>query len=139
MKARWLYYIAAALLVLFALGHQLGFRVVDPSWHANDVAAAMQNTHFMVQGFDRTYWSFFSGFGFFSTVFLLFSAVLAFELGRLRDDTRAQLVTIRWAFGLCFVAITLLMWTNFFAIPVVFAALIALCLLLAARQRGASS
>src|SRR5689334_1248489 len=135
MKTRPLYYIAAALLVLFAIGHQLGFRVVDPSWHANDVAAAMQQTHFMVQGFDRSYWSFFSGFGFFSTVFLLFSAVLAFELGRLGDDARTPLATIRWAFASCFVAITVLMWTNFFVVPLVFAALIALCLLLAARQR----
>jgi len=134
MKTRWLYRIASALLVFFAIGHQLGFRRVDPSWHANDVVASMQQTHFMVQGFDRTYWSFYSGFGFFSTAFLLFSALLAFELGRLGDDTRAQLVTMRWAFALCFVVITLLMWTNFFAAPVVFAALITLCLLLAARQ-----
>jgi hypothetical protein len=139
MKTRWLYYIAAALLALFAIGHQLGFRQVDPTWHANDVVASMQQTHFTVQGFDRTYWSFFSGFGFFSTAFLLFSALLAFELGRLGDDTRAQLTTMRWAFALCFVVITVLMWTNFFAAPLVFAALIALCLLLAARQRGTAS
>jgi hypothetical protein len=139
MKTRWLYHIAGALLVLFAVGHQLGFRRVDPSWHANGVVAAMQQTHFTVQGFDRTYWSFFAGFGFFSTAFLVFSALLAFELGRLRDDTRAQLVTIRWAFGLCFVAITLLMWTNFFAAPLVFAILVTLCLLLAARQPRISS
>jgi hypothetical protein len=139
MKPRWLYYIAGVLLTLFAIGHQLGFRHVDPAWHANDVVASMQQTHFTVQGFDRTYWSFFSGFGFFSTAFLLFSALLAFELGRLRDDTRAQLATMRWAFALCFVAITLLMWANFFATPVMFATLITLCLLLAARQTGTSS
>jgi len=139
MKARWLYRVAGALLVLFAIGHQLGFRHVDPSWHANDVVGSMQQTHFMVQGFDRTYWSFFSGFGFFSTAFLLFSALLAFELGRLREDTRAQLTTMRWAFAFCFVAITVLMWTNFFAAPLAFATLITVCLLLAARQPGPSS
>jgi hypothetical protein len=139
MKTRWLYYVASGLLLFFAIGHQLGFRKVDPSWHANDVVASMQQTHFMVQGFDRTYWSFFSGFGFFSTAFLLFSALLAFELGRLGDGTRAQLATMRWAFALCFVVITLLMWTNFFAAPLVFATLITLCLLFAARQPRTSS
>jgi hypothetical protein len=139
MKTRRLYYIAAALLALFAIGHQLGFRQVDPTWHANDVVASMQQTHFTVQGFDRTYWSFFSGFGFFSTAFLLFSALLAFELGRLGDDTRAQLTTMRWAFALCFVVITVLMWTNFFAAPLVVAILVTLCLLLAARQPRTSS
>jgi len=93
----------------------------------------------MVQGFDRTYWSFFSGFGFFSTAFLLFSALLAFELGRLTDGTRAQLATMRWAFALCFAVITLLMWTNFFAAPLVLAILVTVCLLLAARQPRTSS
>jgi hypothetical protein len=139
MKTRWLYYVASVLLAFFAIGHQLGFRKVDPTWHANEVVASMQQTHFMVQGFDRSYWSFFSGFGFFSTAFLLFSALLAFELGRLGDDTRGHLTTMRWGFALCFAVITALMWTNFFAAPLVFAALIALCLLLAARQRGTAS
>ena len=139
MKTPWLYYIASALLVLFAIGHQLGFRQVDPTWHANDVVSSMQQTHFMVQGFDRTYWSFFSGFGFFSTAFLLFSALLALEFGRLGDGTRAELATMRWAFALCFVVITLLMWTNFFAAPLVLAILVTVCLLLAARQPRTSS
>jgi hypothetical protein len=134
MTTRRLYYIASVLLALFAIAHQLGFRQVDPTWHANDVVASMQQTHFTVQGFERTYWSFFSGFGFFSTAFLLFSALLAFELARLDDGTRAQLATMRWAFALCFVVITLLMWTNFFAAPLVFAILVTVCLLLAARQ-----
>jgi len=139
MKTRWLYYVASVLLAFFAIGHQLGFRKVDPTWHANGVVVSMQQTHFMVQGFDRSYWSFFSGFGFFSTAFLLFSAVLAFELGRLGNDIRAQLTAMRWAFALCFVVITVLMWTNFFAAPLVFAILVALCLLLAARQPRTSS
>ena len=63
MKTRWLYYIASVLLAFFAIGHQLGFRKVDPTWHANEVVASMQQTHFTVQGFDRSYWSFFSGCG----------------------------------------------------------------------------
>jgi hypothetical protein len=139
MKTRWLYYTASVLLAFFAIGHQLGFRKVDPTWHATEVVASMQQTHFTVQGFERSYWSFFSGFGFFSTAFLLFSSLLALELGRLGDDTRAQLATVRWAFALCFVVITLLMWTNFFAAPLVFAILVTLCLLLAARQPRISS
>jgi Kef-type K+ transport system membrane component KefB len=137
VKAPLLYRIAGVLIALFAIGHQLGFRRVDPAWHADGVVAAMRNTHFTVQGFDRTYWDLFSGFGFFSTVFLLFSAFLGFELARLPANYREQLASLRWAFALCFVAITVLMLTNFFAAPVVFSALIALCLVLAAMKRGA--
>ena len=94
MKTRWLYYTASVLLAFFAIGHQLGFRKVDPTWHANEVVASMQQTHFTVQGFDRSYWSFFSGFGLFSTAFLLFSSLLALELGRL-GEARGALEDVR--------------------------------------------
>jgi hypothetical protein len=127
-----LYRTAAVLLVLFAGGHQLGFRQVDPSWSAGQVVTLMQNTRFTVQGFSRSYWEFFSGFGFFSTVFLLFSAVLAWELARVPREVIAAMTRIRWAFALCYLIIAVLMWTNFFAGPIVFSVLVALCLLLAA-------
>jgi hypothetical protein len=127
-----LYRTAAVLLVLFAGGHQLGFRQVDPSWSAGQVVTLMQSTHFTVQGFSRSYWEFFSGFGFFSTVFLLFSALLAWELARVPREVMGAMTRIRWAFALCYLIIAVLMWTNFFAGPIVFSVLIALCLLLAA-------
>ena len=76
-----LYRVSSGLLVLFALGHHFGFRRVDPRWGADAVVAAMRGTRFEVQGFSRTYWDFFTGFGLFVTVFLLFSAVLAWQLG----------------------------------------------------------
>jgi len=135
MKTSWLYRIAGVLMILFALGHQLVFRQVDPAWNASGVVTAMQGTHFVVQGFDTSYWEFFSGFGFIQTIFLLFSAVLAFELGRYQNNIRAELARVRWAFALCFVCVAVITWTNFFVIPVVFATLIALCLVLAAMKR----
>jgi hypothetical protein len=91
MTTSVLYRVAAALLVLFALGHQFGFRSVDPSWHADTVVSSMRAASFTVQGFSRTYWDFFSGFGFIVTLFFLFSAVLSWELARLPADTRAAL------------------------------------------------
>ena len=67
----------AVVLLLFAAGHQLGFRNVDPRWNADTTVAAMRNVRFPIQGFQRTYWEFFSGFGFFVTTLLLFSAYFA--------------------------------------------------------------
>ena len=132
MRASRLYRISAALLVLFALGHQFGFRSVDPAWQADAVVGAMQTTRFTVQGFTRTYWNFFSGFGFFVTALLLFSGVLAWELGRLRPDVLGQLSRALWAFAICYTAIAIMTWAYFFIAPGVFASLIALCLILAA-------
>ena len=79
MKASLLYRIASVLLILFALGHTLGFQRVDPRWGVDSIIAASRSTHFDVQGLNRTYWDFYTGFGLFVTVLLIFprSAVVA--------------------------------------------------------------
>jgi len=137
VKPSFLYRAAAVLLVLFAIGHQLGFRHMDPAWNADDVVRGMRATHFAVQGFTRTYWSFFSGFGFFVTILLLFSAVLAWELGGLSGPTLQALSRTRWAFAMSYAAITITTWAYFFMAPGVFATLVAVFLILAAVKRPA--
>ena len=134
MKPAVLYRTAAVLLLLFALGHQFGFRKVAPEWHADEVVRAMQSTPFTVQGFARTYWGFFSGFGFFVTAFLLFSAVLAWELGGLPAETLRALPRVLWTFAMCYVGIAVMTWAYFFVAPGMFASLIAVCLTMAALQ-----
>ena len=136
MSATTLYRISAVLLVLFAVGHQLGFRKVAPEWHADDVVSAMRATQFTVQGFSRNYWGFFSGFGFFVTALLLFSACLAWQLGRMPADVLARLSLITWGFAACYVVIALMTWKYFFTAPGVFATAVALCLVLAAVLAG---
>ena len=127
-----LYRVASALLVLFGLAHQLGFRQVDPRWGVDSAIGALKATQFQVQGMTRTYWDFFSAFGFFVTVFLFFSAILAFQLASLSKETLRRLSLATWAFALSFVVITLLTWRYVFIAPLVFSSLVALCLLLAA-------
>ena len=91
MKASVFYRIAAVLLLLFAAGHTLGFRQSDPKWGVDTLLVSMRSTHFDVQGFSRTYWDFFVGSGFFVSVFLLFAAVLAWQLGGLSPEILARL------------------------------------------------
>src|SRR6267378_1562563 len=74
MKASLLYRIASVLLLLFAIGHTLGFRQTDPAWGVGSLIDSMRSIHFDAQGFSRTYWDFFSAFGLFFSVFLLFAA-----------------------------------------------------------------
>jgi ketosteroid isomerase-like protein len=128
----WLYRVSAVLLALFALGHQIGFRHVDPAWGVDAVVRGMQTVPFPVQGFQRTYWDFFSGFGFFSTAFLSFSALFAFDLSRQERDVLANLRFVRWAFAACYVVIAALVFRYFFAVPFVFSSLVAIALLVAA-------
>lgn len=87
MKASLIYRISSCLLLLFAVGHTIGFRKTDDRWGVDSLVASMQTLHFDVQGFSRTYWDFYMGFGLFVTVFLLFAAVLAWQLGGLSKET----------------------------------------------------
>ena len=132
MKAPLLYRVASVLLLLFALGHTMGFRHVDPRWGVDAAIGALKATRFDVQGFSRTYWGFYTGFGFFVTVLLLFGAALAWQLGGLPPEVLKAMPLATWGLALCFVAVTFLSWRYFFIAPVVFSGLIAVCLLAAA-------
>ena len=82
MNATLFYRIAAALLVSFAAGHTFGFlRFKPPTSDALAVRDAMNNVHFQVRGSDFSYGGFYRGFGLTITVYLLFSAFLAWHLG----------------------------------------------------------
>ena len=89
MKASLLYRIAAVLLLLFALGHTLGFRQSDPAWGVDALLSAMRAAHFEVQGFTRTYWDLFTAAGFSVGVFfahrILGPDYTGLDMGRLES------------------------------------------------------
>ena len=132
MKASMFYRIASVLLLLFAAGHTFGFRQNIPEWGADAVLGLMRSVNFDAQGFTRTYWDFFSAFGLFFSVFLLFAAVLAWLLGGFPAETLARVRSIAWALAICFVAVTALSCRYAFTPPIVFSTLITLCLTAAA-------
>jgi len=136
LKASVLFRIASVLLLLFAVGHTLGFRKVDPKWGAESLVASMQSVHFEAQGFQRSYWDFYTGFGLFESVFLLFSAVLAWQLDRILAKSLPGVRGVAWALAVCFLAVSILSWRYFFIAPVVFSILIAICLIAAAWLSG---
>jgi hypothetical protein len=132
MKASVFYRIAFVLLVLFAVGHTLGFRQSDPSWGVDALLGSMRSIHFQVQGFSRSYWDLFVAAGFSVGVFYFFAAILAWQLGGLPAQTLAQMRVTVWAFAACFAAITLVSWRYLFILPVVFSMVITVCLIAAA-------
>jgi hypothetical protein len=132
VKASLLYKIASCLLVLFFVGHTLGFRQTDPRWGVDSLVEAMKTIHFDAQGFSRTYWDFFVGFGLLVSVFFLFSAVLAWQLGSMSQEALVRMPVVTWALAISFVAVTVLSWRYVFIVPIILSSAIALCLLLAA-------
>jgi len=136
VKASLFYRTASVLLILFALGHTLGFRRVDPRWKLDSIIAALRSTHFEVQGLNRTYWDFYVGFGLFVTILLLFTAILAWQLGGLPKDHLSEMRPVSWSLAACFVLVTFLSWKYFFVVPVIFSGVVAICLILAALVAG---
>jgi hypothetical protein len=136
MKASLLYRIASILLILFALGHTLGFRRVDPRWGVDSIIGALRSARFDVQGLNRTYWDFYTGFGLFVTVLLIFIAVLTWQLGGLPKGSLLAMPVITWALAACFIVVTFLSWKYFFVIPMIFSGVITICLILAAWVAG---
>src|ERR1700686_4831898 len=132
MRASLLYRIAAVLLLLFAVGHTLGFRQSDPAWGVAPLLGLMRSLHFDVQGFSRTYWDLFVAAGFSVGVFYLFAAVLAWQLGGLPAETLAVMRVTVWSLALCFAAITVVSWRYLFILPIAFSIVITLCLTAAA-------
>ena len=72
MNASILYRIASVLLVLFAVGHTVGFLQIDPGWGVDAMVKEMKSIRFDVLGSNRTYWDFYVGFGLFVSIFLVF-------------------------------------------------------------------
>src|SRR5260370_28958757 len=110
MKASMFYRIAAVLLLLFAVGHTLGFRQSDPKWGVDALLGSMRSSHFDVQGFNRTYWDLFVAAGFSVGVFYLFAAILAWQLGGLPAATLGLMRRTAWGVAPCFSAITVFSW-----------------------------
>lgn len=137
MNARVLYRISAVLILLFDIGHSAGFPWSDPAWGVD--TTAIRSSHFQILGFSRTYWDFYVGFGLIVSVFMLLSAVLAWQLGGLRAQAVPALRITAWALALCFAVVTVLNWIYFFVIPIVFSSVITVCLVLAAWQSAKPS
>jgi hypothetical protein len=132
MRPRIPYRAAAVLLLVFAIGHTLGFRDSDPTWGIGPVLAAMQSTQFSIQGFTRTYWDFFVGAGFTVGVLYVFAAVLAWQMGGLPGEALALMRVTAWGFACCFAVVTAVSVTHLFLIPIIMSALITVCLSAAA-------
>ncbi len=129
MKPSVIFRASAVILVLFALGHTLGFRKTLPEWKVDSVVESMKQVHFQAQGFTRSYYDFYEGFGYSVTVYMLMAAVWLWILAGLPRDLLRRLAALPWALTACLLITTLMGFRYFFAIPIIFG--LALTLLVA--------
>lgn len=132
MNVSLLYKTSALLLVVFCAGHTSGFADTSHFPTAAQVILSMKTARFPAQGFMRTFWNFYVGFGLFVSVFLCFAASFCWQLSKASRVTLAELRAVRWALAVSMIANTYLTWMYFFTGAIVFSTLISLCLVLAA-------
>jgi hypothetical protein len=129
MSATTLYRIAAVLLVLFALGHTIGFlKFKPPTPEALAVRDSMSSVHFEVKGETFSYGGFYTGFGLYVTAYLLFSAFLAMHLAGLAATQPQAIGGLSWAFLAVQLASLTLSCIYFPSAPAIFSGLLAACL-----------
>jgi hypothetical protein len=140
MKPTLLYRIAAVLYVLYAAAHTAGFlRFIPPTPDGLAVRDAMFSTHFALHGGMFTYGGFYDGFGLSVSVYMLFSAFVAWHLGALAKRDPAAIGALGFVFCAMQFAQLVVCLVYFFVAPIVFSAVIALLLAFAAWRVRAQS
>ena len=91
------YRITAVLFLLFAAGHTAGFLTFHPkATNALAVQEAMQRVQFAAGGTIVSWNNFYTGFGLFVSVYLLFSAFLAWRLSEANATEANMARTVAW-------------------------------------------
>lgn len=118
--------VASVLLVVFCVMHTAGGMLAQKSLGAESDAVfdAMKRVHFAFNGADVTWYGFWFGFGLTASVFLLFSAVIAWQLDRVPPTEWHRVSVIAWSLFASHVLNTVLAWKYFFAGPGVFGVVI---------------
>lgn len=128
MNATLLYRIASVLLLVFAVGHTVGFlKFTPPTPEGVAVRDAMNNVHFQLRSAQFSYGGFYQGFGLFATIYLLFAAFLAWYLSGLAARAPQAVGSLGWMFFVLQLASLVLSWIYFLPPPAVLSALIAIC------------
>jgi hypothetical protein len=137
VSAKLSYRIAAALFVLFAVGHTFGFlSFKPPTAEAAAVRESMDRVQFMG---GHSYGGFYVGFGLYIGAYLLFSAFLAWGLGNLAGKAPQAVGPVAWSFFGLQLAGAALSANYIGAPPGVFSGLTAICLGWGAWRTGMES
>src|ERR1051325_6171008 len=129
MTATLLYRIATVLLGLFTVGHTVGFLTFKPlNQEGVAVRDAMDTVPLQGVGSGKlTYGGFYRGFGLFCTVYLAFTAYLAWHLGSMAQNAPQSIENLGWAFFAVQLASIALSWIYFLPPPIILSTLAAIC------------
>jgi hypothetical protein len=124
--------ISAVILLLFAVGHTLGFLTFKPPTEQGmAVREAMTNVHFQVGGKIFSYGGFYRGFGLSATISMLFEGFLCWFLGGLARRHPREIAPIGWALVVQQIA-GMVLSLLYFGVPAIFlSAVLTVCIVAA--------
>jgi hypothetical protein len=121
MKRVWLLRIAAAITLLFALGHSLGGLKQWSPMGPNPVLRAMTENHFSVMGASRSYLDFYMGFGWWISMAALLQAFLLWQMARIvRAGGAVEIRPMIGAFAVAGLTGAVISWLYIFMLPAIF-------------------
>lgn len=133
MNATTLYRLAAGILVFFAAAHTYGFMgFIATTADGLAVEKAMSLVFFRVDGKLFSYRGLYLGFGLCVSVYLLFSAYLAWHLGNMAANNPRSIGLLGWIFCAMQAASLMLNWLYLFPATTVLSVGLTLCLAAAA-------
>jgi hypothetical protein len=136
------YRIACYLLVLFCAAHTFGGMFAEESFgvKADAVFASMKSVQFSCAGAHCTWYGFWFGFGLTVSLFLLVSAIIAWQLDKVTSESWSAVSVIAWALFAIHACNAVISWVYFFAAPGVLQTLVAVLLGVGAlkKQRQAA-
>jgi hypothetical protein len=132
------YRLAAYLLTFFCVGHTVGGMLVQKSLGpaADAVFGAMKTVVFDFEGARCSYYGFWFGFGLMVSVFLLLSAIVAWQLDKTDASSWRITAPIAWALFVAHLANAVICWAYFFTGAGILSTLAALLLGLGALRGG---
>jgi hypothetical protein len=124
------YRLASYTLALLALGHTFGALANTPRFGpaSDQVVGMMRSVGVLAQGTRTSWYNFYLAFGYFDTVFFLFSMVVAWFLGGRLPRERRTLWPIAWALFASQVAGLAIAQHFLFPVPIIFSGVLVLLL-----------
>ena len=137
MKPAILLRIASVIAFLFAAGHTMGAPWTPAEGEPElAVVESMKALHFPVMGAERSYWDFYFGFGVIISFYQLALAVILWQAASLARLDATRIRPMMLTLLAAYFSIGVVSWMYFFAIPVIMAAAIGVCMILVWLSAG---
>jgi hypothetical protein len=127
MKAsKWLKALAG-VMTFFTVGHTMGVLNPPADGSAAEALDVMRRARFPIMGFERSYWEFYRGLGWFVSVELAVVAVFAWQLSAMSRRRPSDALPLVFTLELVCVASAILSWMYFFAAPMITSLIALIC------------